>query len=110
MQLSSCKAKISYKITFYYLIYPNLRKPSGRRRFYSFSMSKVFLDRNLFNDPEVRMIHHDYPDYRAEDVRHSIVRPPLDITDLMFDQISSYVTTTWVTSVQPRSLTCFFLT
>ena len=48
-----------------------------KRRFYSLAMSKEFLDHNLFNDPKVRTIHRDYPDYRAKDVRNSILWPPL---------------------------------
>ena len=87
MQLSCCKAKITAIITVRNNNYPNVRKPSGRQRFSSFSMlkakiflienslsmSKGFLDHNLFHDPNVTAIHRDYPDNRAKDVRNSIL-------------------------------------
>ena len=43
----------------------------------SLSMSKGFLDHNLFHDPNVTTIHRDYPDNRAKDVRISILWPAL---------------------------------
>ena len=43
----------------------------------SLSMSKGFLDHNLFHDPNVTTIHRDYPDNRAKDVRISILCPAL---------------------------------
>ena len=43
----------------------------------SLSMSKGFLDHNLFHDPNVTTIHRDYPDNRAKDVRNSILWPSL---------------------------------
>ena len=94
-------------LQYYYLKYdyPNIRKPSGRQRFSSFSMlkakifliensfamlkakiflietslsmSKGFLDHNLFHDPNVTTIHRDFPDNRAKDVRISILCPAL---------------------------------
>ena len=48
----------------------------------SLSMSKGFLDHNLFHDPNVTTIHRDYPDNRAKDVRISILCPALVITIL----------------------------
>ena len=105
MQLSSCKDKITAIITDWKCNYPNVRQPSGRQRFSSFSMlqamiflieksvamlkakiflietslsmSKGFLDHNLFHDPNVTTIHRDYPDNRAKDVRISILWPAL---------------------------------
>ena len=91
MQLSSCKDKITAIITVSKCNYPNVRQPSGRQRFSSFSMlqakilliensramSKGFLDHNLFHDPNVTTIHRDYPDNRAKDVRNSILWPSL---------------------------------
>ena len=41
------------------------------------SMSKGFLDHNLFHDPNVTTIHRDYPDNREKDVRISILWPAL---------------------------------
>ena len=41
------------------------------------SMSKGFLDHNLFHDPNVTTIHRDYPDNRGKDVRNSILWPSL---------------------------------
>ena len=41
------------------------------------SMSKGFLDHNLFLDPNVTTIHRDYPDNRAKDVQISILCPVL---------------------------------
>ena len=105
MQLSSCKDRITAIITACKCNYPNVRQPSGRQRFSSFSMlqakiflleksfamlkakillietslsmSKGFLDHNLFHDPNVTTIHRDYPDNRAKDVRNSILWPSL---------------------------------
>ena len=105
MQLSSCKDRITAIITACKCNYPNVRQPSGRQRFSSFSMlqakiflleksfamlkakillietslsmSKGFLDHNLFHDPNVTTIHRDYPDNRAKDVRISILCPAL---------------------------------
>ena len=45
----------------------------------SLSMSKGFLDHNLFHDPNVTTIHRDYPDNRAKDVRISILCPALNV-------------------------------
>ena len=47
----------------------------------SLSMSKGFLDHNLFHDPNVTTIHCDYPDNRAKDVRISILWPALVAND-----------------------------
>ena len=105
LQLSSCKDRITAIITACKCNYPNVRQPSGRQRFSSFlmlqakiflleklfamlkakillietslSMSKGFLDHNLFHDPNVTTIHRDYPDNRAKDVRISILWPAL---------------------------------
>ena len=85
MQLSSCKDRITAIITACKCNYPNVRQPSGRQRFSSFSMlqakillienslsmSKGFLDHNLFHDPNVTTIHCDNPDNRAKDVWNS---------------------------------------
>ena len=37
------------------------------------SMSKGFLDQNLFHNPNVTTIHCDYPDNRAKNVLNSIL-------------------------------------
>ena len=94
-------------LQYYYLKYdyPNIRKPSGRQRFSSFSMlkakiflienslsmSKGFLDHNLFHDPNVTTIHRDYPDDRAKDVRNcqNPTLTQLDSTQLNSTQLKA---------------------
>ena len=108
LSMSSCKAKITAISTVCSNNYPNVRKPSGRQRFSSFSMlkakiflienslsiskakiclienllsiSKGFLGQNYFNDPKVRTIHRDYLDYGEKDVRNSILWPAVSET------------------------------
>ena len=51
------------------------------------SMSKGFLDHNLFHDPNVTTINRDYPDNRAKDVRNSILWPSLAAATTVFSMI-----------------------
>ena len=46
----------------------------------SLSMSKGFLDHNLFHDPNVTTIHRDYSDNQAKDVRILILWPALTVS------------------------------